>query len=63
MSAVIWTWSWWAADHSVLLYLLGGLLLGAGVYGAIIWLMKIPEINSLMEVIKRKLPRKTLPMD
>ena len=63
MAAAIWGWAWWAADRSVLIHLLGGLLLGAGVYGAIIWLMKIPEINSLMEVIKRKLPKVTLPMD
>jgi len=61
--AAIWGWSLWAADRSVLVYLLGGLLLGMGVYGLIICLMRIPEVKSLLELIKRKLSKKTLPID
>jgi putative peptidoglycan lipid II flippase len=63
MATAIWGWSLWAADRSVLLYLLGGLLLGTGVYGLIIWLMKIPEVKSLLELIKQKLLKKALPVD
>jgi putative peptidoglycan lipid II flippase len=63
MVAAIWGWSLWAADRSVLVYLLGGLLLGMGVYGLIICLMRIPEVKSLLELIKRKLSKKTLPID
>ncbi|PWH17539.1 MAG: hypothetical protein DDG60_01850, partial [Anaerolineae bacterium] len=51
-------WVWMQATSSISLWLngLGGVLLGGVVYSAGVLLFRIPEVNSLLVLVKRRLP-------
>lgn len=55
MSAAIWLWS--RAVAAVWLLGLGGVALGALIYFAVIWALKVPELGLLMAGITRRLKR------
>ncbi|MFZ3071144.1 MAG: murein biosynthesis integral membrane protein MurJ, partial [Anaerolineaceae bacterium] len=58
MGATVLTWMKWLQGGSRVVILVGGLALGVGVYVLMMWLMKVPELRSVMAAVKRKLRKK-----
>jgi len=57
MSLVIILWQSLLAGHSALLLLGGGLLLGLFVYALLLWLLKVPELRRLLQLLKDKIKK------
>lgn len=56
MGAALYGWTIGLTGKSVWLIGLGGVVLGVGVYGALIAWMRVPELQSLAAAIRRRLP-------
>jgi putative peptidoglycan lipid II flippase len=53
--------SLWLATHmSQVVSLGGGLLIGVVVYALVIYLLRVPELRSLMAILKARIPHRTL---
>ena len=57
MSAALLGWNRFMASHSAALITLGGVLIGGVVYSAILVALRIPEIGSVVRVVKSRLSR------
>jgi putative peptidoglycan lipid II flippase len=57
MGAVLLGWTRVAASHSAALVTLGGVLIGGTVYAAILVAMRIPEVGSVVRMVKRRFTR------
>ena len=57
MSLAILLWQALTGGHSALLLLGGGLLLGLLVYTLLLWLLKVPELRRLLQVLKDKIKK------
>nr|HPL82209.1 lipid II flippase MurJ [Anaerolineaceae bacterium] len=55
MAGVIWAWMRLMIGQSKYLVLLGGGVLGLLAYGLMIWLLKVPELRTIITRIKQKL--------
>jgi putative peptidoglycan lipid II flippase len=58
MSVIIILWTHLMGTHSPVLITLGGVVVGGAVYGLVLILLRVPEINSLFQWIKRRLSKK-----
>jgi len=56
MALGLWFWLHIMASHSVTLTALAGVVIGGAIYGLTVWLLKVPEMQSLVHAIRRKLP-------
>jgi hypothetical protein len=54
MSLGVWTWLTGTAGRPAWQALGGGLLVGASVYGLVVWLLGVREVKSLANLIKAK---------
>jgi putative peptidoglycan lipid II flippase len=52
----LWGWLYFLAGHSVWLIALGGVVIGAGLYGAMLAWLKAPELQMILGLVKRFLP-------
>ena len=57
MSLAILLWQALIGGRSALLVLSGGLLLGLFVYTLLLWLLKVPELRRLLQVLKDKIKK------
>jgi len=57
MSLAILLWQTLIGGRSALLVLSGGLLLGLFVYILLLWLLKVPELRRLLQVLKDKIKK------
>ncbi|TFH43919.1 MAG: hypothetical protein E4H01_11405 [Lysobacterales bacterium] len=57
MAVIIWGWGQLFAQRSLILNLFGALGLGLLAYALLVWFMRVPEIKSLIEIIKKRLIR------
>jgi putative peptidoglycan lipid II flippase len=55
MALVLFAWQNLSAQYPVWIQALAGILLGAGVYVFILWLLKVPELFSLVRGVMRRL--------
>lgn len=58
MSAAIWAWVSAAGNLSAWIIAPVGVILGGGVYGVIVWVLRVPEIRMMAEIIQRRVIRK-----
>ena len=58
MSAAIWAWIGMAEDLSAWIVTPVGVILGGGVYGALVWILRVPEIRMIGELVNRRLLRR-----
>ena len=58
MAAVIWGWGQLFTQSSVYLYLFGALGLGLLVFAISVWLMRVPEVISMLTILKKRLTAK-----
>lgn len=56
MGAVVWAYLSVAATAGVLIRAVGGLLIGAGTFALVAWLLRVEELHWLTRVISRKVP-------
>jgi len=54
MSMVLWAWLGLTSEQPVWLVVLGGVLLGALVYGGIIWVLRVREARALVDGLLRR---------
>jgi putative peptidoglycan lipid II flippase len=57
MSAVLVFWMKAMTFHSAALTALGGVVVGASVYGLVLVLLRVPELRSLFEMVRARLHR------
>ncbi|HEX7621026.1 MAG TPA: hypothetical protein VF359_07510, partial [Anaerolineales bacterium] len=57
MGAVLLGWLRITASHSAALTALGGVVIGGAVYAAVLVALRIPEVGSLIRMLKRWLSR------
>jgi putative peptidoglycan lipid II flippase len=57
MGAVLWGWMQITRSHSAALTTLGGVVIGGTVYAAVLVVLRIPEISSLIRMVKQRLSR------
>jgi putative peptidoglycan lipid II flippase len=55
MALVIWGWLVIAYEQPVWLVAVGGILLGGAVYGISVLMMRVPEAQSVINILKRRL--------
>jgi len=55
MAAGVWLWMAQTSQRSAWLVAGGGIALGAVVYGLLLWLMRVPEVNELTQAVRRRL--------
>jgi putative peptidoglycan lipid II flippase len=55
MSAALWSWLAWSAGRPDWLVALGGLALGGGLYGLILYILRVPELHTLLNVLAQRL--------
>ena len=58
MSVILIIWTHFMGTHSPVLTTLGGVVIGGAVYGLVLILLRVPEINSLFQWIKRRLSKR-----
>lgn len=58
MSAAIWAWIGMAEDLSAWIVTPVGVILGGVVYGALVWILRVPEIRMIGELVNRRLLRR-----
>lgn len=58
MSAAIWAWIGMAENLSAWIVAPVGVILGGGVYGALVWILRVPEIRMIGELVSRRLLRR-----
>ena len=58
MSVILILWTHFMGTHSPVLITLGGVVIGGTVYGLVLILLRVPEINSLFQWIKRRLSKR-----
>ncbi len=58
MAGALLGWGRLMAGYGVVWQLFGGLVLGVGVYALLAWLMKVPELRSILAILKQKMARK-----
>lgn len=56
MGAAVWAYLSVAATAGVLIRAVGGLLIGAGTFALVAWLLRVEELHWLTRVISRKVP-------
>ena len=54
MSMVLWAWLGLTSEQPVWLEVLGGVLLGALVYGGIVWVLRVREVRALVDGLLRR---------
>jgi putative peptidoglycan lipid II flippase len=54
MALVLWGWLSWTGDRPAWITALGGVLLGGLVYGAAIWVVRVPEARLLVDWVMRR---------
>jgi NADH:ubiquinone oxidoreductase subunit B-like Fe-S oxidoreductase len=57
MGAVLLTWLQKATTYPYWLITLGGVMIGGGVYLISVLVMKVPEVQSLIRIIKGRIAR------
>jgi putative peptidoglycan lipid II flippase len=57
MGLGLWFWLQVMASRATALTALGGVLLGGFLFGLIVWLIKVPEVQSLILAIQRRIIR------
>jgi putative peptidoglycan lipid II flippase len=55
MALVLWFWRAWLEESSADLTALGGVVVGSGIYLAGMLVLKVPELGSLLAMIRRRL--------
>jgi putative peptidoglycan lipid II flippase len=55
MALILWIWLGVTDDQPVWLVGLAGVLVGSVVYGVCIWLLRVPEAQMVMKLLKHKL--------
>jgi putative peptidoglycan lipid II flippase len=55
MGAALFGWIFIMSSHSNLLIALGGVVIGGGFYGLMLILLRVPEVRSLFQFIRRRL--------
>ncbi len=55
MAVILWAWLGATYGQPAWLVGLGGVLVGSVVYGACIWVLRVPEVQMVVELLKRKL--------
>ncbi|MBI5945929.1 MAG: murein biosynthesis integral membrane protein MurJ [Chloroflexi bacterium] len=58
MSAGLWAWFVISGILSNWVVVLGGVSLGGGIFGLLIWILHVPEIRTMADVIKHRLGRR-----
>jgi putative peptidoglycan lipid II flippase len=58
MVAAVALWQWLGQGLPTLAILIGGMLLGAGVFGGLTWLLGLPEARLIPQLILRRLARR-----
>ncbi len=59
MSAALLGWTRFMGSHSAALATLGGVLIGGVVYGLALVLLRVPEIHSLFNIVRKRLVRES----
>jgi putative peptidoglycan lipid II flippase len=59
MTLVLWGWVGLTVGQPVWLVAMGGVLLGAAVYGLVVLLLRVPEARSMMNILVRRLKPST----
>jgi hypothetical protein len=60
MALAIWGWLSITGGQSIWLTALGGIVVGVGVYGLMIVLLRVPEVKLVFDGIKRRFSKNTL---
>jgi putative peptidoglycan lipid II flippase len=58
MSAGIWAWFGIAGNQPAWIVALGGVVIGGGIYGALVWILRVPEFRMIVEVVNRRVLRR-----